>query len=41
VRVLEWNVSAQVNDAPSRTTVAVSQGVGIRVVTADATDFCK
>ena len=37
----EWNVSGQVNDAPSRATVTVNQGVGIRVVTANATDFCK
>ena len=36
----EWNVSGQVNDAPSRTTITVNQGVGIRVETANATDFC-
>jgi hypothetical protein len=37
----EWNVSGQVNDAPSGTTITVNQGVGIRVETANAANFCK
>ena len=37
----EWNVSGQVDDAASGTTITVNQGVGIRVETANAANFCK
>jgi len=37
----EWNVAAQVDDAPSRTTITINQGVGIRVETANANNYCK
>jgi Tfp pilus assembly protein PilV len=36
----EWNIRATVTDANSGTTVAVNQGVGVRVPTTDANDFC-
>ncbi len=37
----EWNVSAAVDDAVTRTSVVVHQGVGIRVEKANADNFCK
>jgi hypothetical protein len=37
----EWNVGAEVNDAKTRTKVALNQGVGIRVEKANANNFCK
>ena len=37
----EWNVSATVDDAVTRTSVVVHQGVGIRVEKANADNFCK
>ena len=37
----EWNIGARVDDALTRTTVAVNQGVGIRVEKANASNFCK
>jgi len=37
----EWNIGARVNDATTRTTVSVNQGVGIRVEKANANNFCK
>jgi hypothetical protein len=37
----EWNVAASVSDAQSGATVAVNQGVAIRVARADASSFCK
>jgi hypothetical protein len=37
----EWNVGARVNDPVTRTNVAVSQGVGIRVEKANADNYCK
>ena len=37
----EWNVGARVDDPATRTTVALNQGVGIRVEKANANNFCK
>jgi hypothetical protein len=37
----EWNVGATVNDPVTRTSVAVNQGVGIRVEKANANNYCK
>jgi len=37
----EWNIGAKVDDATTRTSVKVSQGVGIRVEKANASNFCK
>jgi hypothetical protein len=37
----EWNVSAAVDDAVTRASVRVHQGVAIRVEAADAQNFCK
>jgi type II secretory pathway pseudopilin PulG len=37
----EWNVSAAVNDAQTSTSVAVSQGVSIRVEAANANSYCS
>lgn len=37
----EWNIGAKVDDATTRTSVTVSQGVGIRVEKANANNFCK
>ena len=37
----EWNIGARVDDPVTRTTVAVNQGVGIRVEKANASNFCK
>jgi hypothetical protein len=37
----EWNIGARVDDAATRTTVALNQGVGIRVEKANANNFCK
>jgi hypothetical protein len=37
----EWNVGARVDDPTTRTTVALNQGVGIRVEKANAINFCK
>ena len=37
----EWNIGAKVDDATTRTSVTVSQGVGIRVEKANASNFCK
>lgn len=37
----EWNVTAVATDDNSGASVAVNQGVGIRVAAADATNFCK
>jgi hypothetical protein len=37
----EWNVGARVDDAVTRTHVAVNQGVGIRVEKANADNYCK
>jgi len=37
----EWNIGARVDDPTTRTTVALNQGVGIRVEKANANNFCK
>ena len=37
----EWNVAAAVTDAASGSSVAVNQGVGIRVAAIDGANFCK
>lgn len=37
----EWDVAAQVDDPRSETSVAIHQGVGLRMITADASNFCK
>ena len=37
----EWNVAAAVNDAASGSSVAVNQGVAIRVAAIDGANFCK
>ena len=36
----EWNVRAAVTDMRTSTRVAVNQGIGIRVLSTDAADFC-
>lgn len=36
----EWNVRAVVDDERSGAVVAVNQGVGVRVLTTEATDYC-
>ena len=37
----EWNVRAAVVHPDTGTSVAIHQGVGIRVLSTDAADFCK
>jgi PilX N-terminal len=37
----EWNVRATVTHADTGTNVAIDQGVGIRVLSTDAADFCS
>ena len=37
----EWDVSARVDDARSRTSLTVHQGVAIRTEATNATNFCK
>jgi hypothetical protein len=37
----EWNIGAQVSDPTTNTTVALNQGVGIRVEKANADNFCR
>lgn len=37
----EWNIGAKVTDPQTRTSVALNQGVGIRVEKANANNFCK
>jgi hypothetical protein len=37
----EWNIGARVEDATTSTSVAVNQGVGIRVEKANANNFCR
>lgn len=37
----QWNVRATVSDPNTGTNVAINQGVGIRVLSTDALDFCK
>src|SRR5262245_26735715 len=36
----EWNVRATVNDARTGASVAVNQGIGVRIPKTEATDFC-
>lgn len=37
----EWNLRAEVIDTRTSAKVAVNQGVGVRVITADADTYCK
>lgn len=37
----EWDLTASVADPRTGTTVAVHQGVGVRVVAAEASNYCK
>lgn len=37
----EWNLRAEVTDTRTNTSVAVNQGVGVRVIAADAETYCK
>jgi len=37
----EWNIAAAVDDPVSSSTITVNQGVAVRIVAADAKNYCK